>query len=248
MFNEYWQACNYAKLLKCTVTTPCLSVFLQRVFFNSSLQSLHHLCDLLLNAFQYVHVCCPVKPRNGCSSICFMCSHPQCWMEGKDHPSCWQCFAAQGTIVPTRAHCSLIQLGVHWDSQILLCQAAFQIVSLTPCIYWSLGLFFSRCRALQFPWLSFRMLPSAHFCSLLRSPQMHSLQFCHQPTCWELCWAELYAVLTDCWGTPRVGSLTLCHWSLLSDQSPWARQLSSTLLLAHPHCTLSASPGQSYKT
>lgn len=105
MLNEYWQACNYAKLLKHAVTTPCLLAFLQQVFFNSSLQSLHHLCHLLLDAFQYFHVCCPVELRYRCSFICFMCGHPQCWIGGKDHHFCWQYLAAQGTIVPTRAHC-----------------------------------------------------------------------------------------------------------------------------------------------
>lgn len=106
MLNEYWQACNYAKLLKPAVT-PCLPAFLQQVFFNSSLQSLPHLRDLLLGAFQYVHVCCPVEPRNGYSSICVMCGLLQFWIEDKDHHSCWQYFAAQGTIVLTRARCWL---------------------------------------------------------------------------------------------------------------------------------------------
>lgn len=36
-------------------------------------------------------------------------------------------------------------------------------------------------RTLQFPWLSFRMFPSAHFCSLLRSPQMTARPSVCQP-------------------------------------------------------------------
>lgn len=43
MFNEYRQACNYAKLLKPVVTTPCLPAFLQQVF------STLHWCPFIIS-------------------------------------------------------------------------------------------------------------------------------------------------------------------------------------------------------
>lgn len=143
-----------------------------------------------------------------------MRGHPQYWIEGKDHHSCWQYLAAQGTIVGTLlVH---VQLSVQWDSQILLCQVAFQIVAPTPCIYWFPGLVLSQVQGFAIPMAEFQDVPISPFLQPVEAPpDALPPVLCF---CWEYAWPVLSRVLgsVDSWHTHG----TLCRWSPLSDHKP----------------------------
>lgn len=194
MFNEYWQARNYAKLLKRTGSAPCLPVFCSE-FFSSLHCSPFITFDLLLNAFQYVHVCCPMKPRNGCSCICFMCSHPQ-WWRGEGSPLLWVILCSSGY------HCARKGTLLTYSTW---CPLRLPDTSLPSCFPDSFphslyilvsGFVLFPMQGFAIPMIQFQDVPISPFLQPVEESPDALPPVCHQPTCWELCWAGLYAVLT----------------------------------------------------